>query len=77
MQITRNTTETATGPADWFTGTCVRRHGRDAVRQLAPERRQRPLHARRPHAWHTHPHGQTLYVLEGVGLAQRRAGRSR
>jgi quercetin dioxygenase-like cupin family protein len=25
-------------------------------------------------AWHTHPHGQTIFVLEGVGLAQRRGG---
>ena len=25
-------------------------------------------------AWHTHPNGQTLYVVEGVGLAQRRGG---
>jgi quercetin dioxygenase-like cupin family protein len=25
-------------------------------------------------AWHTHPHGQTIYVIEGVGYAQRRGG---
>ena len=25
-------------------------------------------------AWHTHPNGQTVYVTEGVGLAQRRGG---
>ena len=25
-------------------------------------------------AWHTHPHGQTIYVTEGVGLVQRRGG---
>jgi quercetin dioxygenase-like cupin family protein len=25
-------------------------------------------------AWHHHPMGQTLYVLEGVGLAQRSGG---
>ena len=25
-------------------------------------------------AWHTHPNGQTIYVLEGVGLCQRREG---
>ena len=25
-------------------------------------------------AWHTHPNGQTIYVVEGVGLAQRRGG---
>ena len=25
-------------------------------------------------AWHTHPNGQTIYVTEGIGLAQRRGG---
>ena len=25
-------------------------------------------------AWHTHPHGQTIWVTEGVGLCQRRGG---
>jgi quercetin dioxygenase-like cupin family protein len=25
-------------------------------------------------AWHTHPHGQTIYVTEDVGLCQRRHG---
>ena len=25
-------------------------------------------------AWHTHPHGQTILVTEGVGLCQRRGG---
>ena len=25
-------------------------------------------------AWHTHPYGQTIYVVEGVGRAQRRGG---
>jgi quercetin dioxygenase-like cupin family protein len=25
-------------------------------------------------AWHTHPNGQTIFVTEGVGLAQHRGG---
>ena len=25
-------------------------------------------------AWHTHPNGQTIFVTEGVGLAQRSGG---
>lgn len=25
-------------------------------------------------AWHTHPHGQTVFVTEGVGLCQREGG---
>ena len=24
--------------------------------------------------WHTHPHGQTIFVTEGVGLCQREGG---
>ena len=24
--------------------------------------------------WHTHPNGQTIFVMEGVGLCQRRGG---
>jgi quercetin dioxygenase-like cupin family protein len=26
-------------------------------------------------AWHTHPHGQTIWVTEGVGLCQHEGGR--
>ena len=25
-------------------------------------------------AWHTHPNGQTIFVVEGLGRAQRRGG---
>ncbi len=72
MQITRNTIETTPGPADWFTGAVYI----DAA--AAPSGASR-LSASRVHftpgartAWHTHPNGQTIYVLEGAGLAQRR-----
>jgi quercetin dioxygenase-like cupin family protein len=74
MQITRNTTETTAGPSEWFTGTVYI----DAV--AVPSAVSR-LSAHSVHftpgartAWHTHPNGQTIYVLEGVGLAQRRGG---
>jgi quercetin dioxygenase-like cupin family protein len=74
MQITRNDTDTTPGPSDWFTGTVYL----DAV--AAPSDASR-LSATSVHftpgartAWHTHPNGQTIYVLEGVGLAQRRGG---
>jgi quercetin dioxygenase-like cupin family protein len=74
MQITRNATDTFAGPGDWFTGTV---HV-DAVAVPAGSSR---LSASSVHfapgartAWHTHPHGQTIYVTEGVGLAQRRGG---
>jgi quercetin dioxygenase-like cupin family protein len=74
MQITRNSLATTAGPSDWFTGAVYI----DAV--AAPSGSSR-LSASRVHftpgartAWHTHPNGQTIYVLEGVGLCRRRGG---
>ena len=75
MQITKNSIETATGPTDWFTGTVY-------LDMVATPKGPSRLQAASVHftpgartAWHTHPHGQTLYVTEGVGLAQCRGGR--
>jgi quercetin dioxygenase-like cupin family protein len=74
MQITRNAIATNAGPSEWFTGTVYI----DAV--ATPSTGSR-LQASSVHftpgartAWHTHPNGQTIYVTEGVGLAQRRGG---
>jgi len=74
MQITRNSIRTTKGPSDWFTGDVYI----DAV--AAPSGQSR-LSANSVHfapgartAWHTHPNGQTIFVTEGVGLAQRRGG---
>jgi len=74
MQITRNALDTGVGPGDWFTGTVYI----DVV--ATPSERSR-LSASSVHftpgartAWHTHPNGQTIWVTEGVGLAQRRGG---
>jgi quercetin dioxygenase-like cupin family protein len=74
MQITRNSLETAAGPSDWFTGTVY-------IDPVAAPAGSSRLSASSVHftpgartAWHTHPNGQTIYVLEGVGLAQRRGG---
>ena len=74
MQITRNGLDTTPGPSDWFTGTVFI----DAV--AAPSSGSR-LSASSVHftpgartAWHTHPHGQTIWVTEGVGLCQREGG---
>ena len=73
MQIIRNSIETMAGPNEWFTGVVYI----DTVATPEPSR----LSASSVHftpgartAWHTHPNGQTIYVTEGVGLAQRRAG---
>ena len=74
MQITRNSSETAPGPSEWFTGAVYL----DPVATPSDASR---LSASSVHftpgartAWHTHPNGQTIYVTEGVGLAQRRGG---
>jgi quercetin dioxygenase-like cupin family protein len=74
MHITRNSIATAAGPGDWFTGAVYI----DTV--AAPSEGAR-LSASSVHftpgartAWHTHPHGQTIYVSEGIGRCQRRGG---
>ena len=75
MEIKRNGSHaSATGPADWFTGT---------VRLDSPFQADAPARvggatvtfepgART--AWHTHPLGQTLIVTAGYGRAQREGG---
>jgi quercetin dioxygenase-like cupin family protein len=74
MQLTRNGTATVAGPADWFTGTVF-------IDTLAGQAGASRLSASSVHftpgartAWHTHPNGQTIFVVEGVGRAQRRGG---
>ena len=74
MRVTRSSIATTPGPAEWFTGAVYL----DAV--AAPSEVSR-VQASRVHftpgartAWHTHPNGQTIYVTEGVGVAQRRGG---
>jgi quercetin dioxygenase-like cupin family protein len=74
MQLTRNSIDTTPGPAEWFTGTVYI----DAV--AAPSGDSR-VSASSVHftpgartAWHTHPNGQTIWVTEGIGLAQSRGG---
>ena len=74
MQITKNAIPTATGSSEWFTGTVY-------IDPLAAPADGSRLSASLVHftpgartAWHTHPNGQTIYVTEGVGRAQRRGG---
>ena len=74
MQVTKSSIETARGPADWFTGDVYI----DAV--AAPVASSR-VSASSVHftpgartAWHTHPNGQTIFVIEGVGRCQSRGG---
>jgi len=74
VEITKSGIKTTAGPAEWFTGVVYI----DAV--ATPSHGSR-LSASSVHftpgartAWHTHPNGQTIFVTEGVGLAQRREG---
>ena len=74
MQITRSSIDTMAGPSDWFTGPVFI----DTVAgPTEPSRFQAaslPFAPGARTAWHTHPLGQTIFVLEGVGLVQRRGG---
>jgi quercetin dioxygenase-like cupin family protein len=74
MQITRNGVETGGGPQKWVTGAVY-------VDTVATPAQGSRLSASSVHftpgartAWHMHPNGQTIWVTEGVGLAQRRGG---
>lgn len=75
MEITRaGSTPSRKGPADWFTGT-VRMD--PLMNQHDPARVQGGAVTFEPGArthWHTHPLGQTLVVMAGLGRVQRWAG---
>ena len=74
MQITRSSIDTQKGPDDWFTGDVY-------IDAVAAPAGSSTFAAAAVHftpgartAWHTHPHGQTIFVTEGVGLCQREGG---
>ncbi|HTN98798.1 MAG TPA: cupin domain-containing protein [Nordella sp.] len=75
MDIKRiGTQASAKGPADWFTGT-VRID--PLFQAAAPARVAGASVTFEPGArtnWHTHPLGQTLIVIAGLGRAQREGG---
>src|SRR5947207_12525540 len=65
MQLTRITTETTTGPSDWFTGTVY-------MDPVAAPAGSYGISATNVHftpgartAWHAHPNGQTIFVTDG------------
>ena len=65
---------TRRGPADWFTGTVWQD---PLIEAEAPARLRATVVRFDPGArtaWHTHPLGQTLYVVAGCGLAQSWGG---
>jgi quercetin dioxygenase-like cupin family protein len=74
MEVTRSSLETNRGPADWFTGDVY-------IDPIAAATDEFRVAAAIVHftpgartAWHTHPFGQTIFVLEGVGRCARRGG---
>ena len=74
MEITRAGVPTNPGPSDWFTGAVY-------LDPIAVPSGPSRLSATSVHftpgartAWHAHPNGQTIFVVEGVGRAQRRGG---
>jgi quercetin dioxygenase-like cupin family protein len=74
MQITKNSSETISGPSDWFTGEVF-------IDLIAKPSGPSRLGAANVHftpgartTWHTHPFGQTIYVTEGIGRCQREGG---
>jgi quercetin dioxygenase-like cupin family protein len=74
MEITHGGGGTQKGPADWFTGDVY-------IDTVAVPAGSANVGAALVHfmpgartAWHTHPHGQTIYVVEGAGLCQRGGG---
>jgi quercetin dioxygenase-like cupin family protein len=70
----QGTTWTESGAGGLVHRLCVRRHGCRAVggSQVGAASVHFTPGART--AWHTHPHGQTIWVTEGVGLCQREGG---
>ncbi len=72
LQITKSSIRTGKGSSEWFTGDVW-------VDPVSSPGGGTKLNAGIVHftpgartAWHTHPNGQTVFVLEGVGLCQRR-----
>jgi hypothetical protein len=69
MEATRNTVETNRGPAEWFTGTVF-------IDTIAAPAELPAVGAASVHltpgartAWHTHPHGRTIWVTEASASA--------
>ena len=72
MKFTQSGGQTATGPADWFTGTVYI----DGIRNPDDQSAVGCAHVRftpgARTAWHHHPKGQTLHVLHGIAWVQSR-----
>lgn len=72
--VRANSKPASAGSPDYFTGTAS---VRPVVDPTAPGRATVGIVTFQPGArshWHTHPAGQTLYVLDGCGWTQREGG---
>ena len=75
MNIIRNGSQpSASGPADWFTGTVRIDPLFQAPDPAFVHCASVTFEPRARTAWHTHPLGQTLVVTAGCGRAQRWGG---
>jgi quercetin dioxygenase-like cupin family protein len=75
MEIDGSRPESMKGPDEWFTGDVWL----DTIQAVGePPSRMQALSVHfspgARTAWHTHPKGQVLYVVEGEGRAQTRGG---
>src|SRR6478735_6529421 len=77
MKITPSSSETASGPDDWFTGTVHIDGIRDPDGQSAVGCAHVRFSPGARTAWHHHPKGQTLYVTDGIGYVAGRDGEVR
>ena len=75
MEIKRSGSQpSAKGPAEWFTGTVRIDPLLDAPSPARANGASVTFEPGARTAWHTHPLGQTLIVMSGVGRAQRWGG---
>ncbi len=75
MKITASAgTPTRRGNADWFTGTVWQDPVIDAPAPARVRAARVTFEPGARTAWHTHPLGQTLHVLQGVGRVQALGG---
>ncbi len=72
MNIVRSASHvTQRGPADWFTGTVWLNEFTAGPKPPGVRITRVTFEPGARTAWHTHPHGQTLHIMAGIGRVQR------